>query len=322
MQKRYLERENARFIKPTGRPVGRPPKEKITVNGPVYTNSSAASSRRQNQSNAANGSVGGGQSHRKRGISTTIISRRESDDDGMNMLTTTQTAVPAASPVAVNPMVMSLEYTRIEQNSFSSKPAEHYCNKLFRQWSKDFDAEPLPQYFELTESQLLNPNLSVVIRRSMMNRVKNAAVIKRISGDKTLGTSKYGNFAKTDLPSGRYIMQYMGEIYQAKIYKNDKANQYSLLGTVKANVLMFPRSILALCSDARLMGSDARFIRRSCRPNCTLRLFVLGDVDRRPYFQAVRLGIFASRDINRGEELTLPWDWLPGHVCDSVNSKY
>ncbi|KAA3673262.1 uncharacterized protein DEA37_0013609 [Paragonimus westermani] len=67
---------------------------------------------------------------------------------------------------------------------------------------------------------------------------------------------------------------------------------------------------LALCVDARKFGNEARFIRRSCTPNCEVRHFLSnrGDVGSgtNPRIQLV---LFATRPITRSTELTLPFDF-------------
>ncbi|KAF5404176.1 hypothetical protein PHET_02197 [Paragonimus heterotremus] len=69
-------------------------------------------------------------------------------------------------------------------------------------------------------------------------------------------------------------------------------------------------SKLALCVDARKFGNEARFIRRSCTPNCEVRHFLSnrGDVisGTNPRIQLV---LFATRPITRSAELTLPFDF-------------
>ncbi|CAH8575141.1 unnamed protein product [Dicrocoelium dendriticum] len=69
-------------------------------------------------------------------------------------------------------------------------------------------------------------------------------------------------------------------------------------------------SKVALCIDARKFGNEARFIRRSCTPNCEVRHFVT--VYHNPQSgptPRIRLVIFATRPISRSTELTLPFDF-------------
>ncbi|OON24018.1 SET domain protein, partial [Opisthorchis viverrini] len=67
---------------------------------------------------------------------------------------------------------------------------------------------------------------------------------------------------------------------------------------------------LPLCVDARKFGNEARYIRRSCTPNCEVRHFVstyddplTGPTSR------IRLIVFAIRPITRSTELTLHFDF-------------
>ncbi|RKP11296.1 hypothetical protein BJ684DRAFT_22152 [Piptocephalis cylindrospora] len=128
-------------------------------------------------------------------------------------------------------------------------------------------------------------------------------------------------------------------MYPRSVYVSDPLSQYSLLGIEKPYVLPHPSSgPLTLVVDARLVGNEMRFIRRSCRPNCCLRSVVvdsgedeeMGEVEveregegqrqeegngKEESVSKVRLAIFATRAVGKGEELTLPWSWDPDHIC-------
>lgn len=138
----------------------------------------------------------------------------------------------------------------------------------------------------------------VVARRAVLNRARKCFQVRKIN-------SEYGLFAKSDIASGRYITEIMGEVYPIGVYKNESTNDFWTLGMPKPHVRFHPAA--DLCVDARHMGNEARFIRRSNEPNCISRTLVLPDVldARRDVGQAVKLVVFAQRDIARGEELTL-----------------
>ncbi|VDP77329.1 unnamed protein product [Echinostoma caproni] len=67
---------------------------------------------------------------------------------------------------------------------------------------------------------------------------------------------------------------------------------------------------MALCVDARKYGNEARFIRRSCTPNCQVKhcLSITNDPISGPT-PRIRLLIVANRPIMRNTELTLPFDF-------------
>lgn len=60
-----------------------------------------------------------------------------------------------------------------------------------------------------------------------------------------------------------------------------------------------------LCLDSMFYGNEARFINHSCDPN-VLSFNLTGQVDSNVYHS---IGLFASRKILIGEELTLDYQW-------------
>lgn len=56
-----------------------------------------------------------------------------------------------------------------------------------------------------------------------------------------------------------------------------------------------------VCVDAREYGNEARFVRRSCRPNAHVEHVVQNGL--------LHLYLVSSRDIPRGHELTIPFDF-------------
>ena len=52
--------------------------------------------------------------------------------------------------------------------------------------------------------------------------------------------------------------------------------------------------------DSRVHGNKARYVRRSCEPNATLRHYILDS--------QLRFGIFADREIPKEQEVTIPHD--------------
>ena len=63
---------------------------------------------------------------------------------------------------------------------------------------------------------------------------------------------------------------------------------------------------LPICVGVRLVGSKARFIRRSCRPNCKISTVV---VDK----TKVKFAVFSTESIEAGSELTINWEWDQKH---------
>ncbi|CUS09506.1 unnamed protein product [Tuber aestivum] len=103
-----------------------------------------------------------------------------------------------------------------------------------------------------------------------------------------------------DCSQGDLIAIYKGEVGFQDSYKKDRANQYSSWHHPKPYVLFHPN--LPVYVDARRYGSEARFVRRSCRPNLALRTIV---IDR----SEICFGLFANQALKPGAEITVSWDW-------------
>ncbi|KAK6531624.1 hypothetical protein TWF694_002803 [Orbilia ellipsospora] len=113
----------------------------------------------------------------------------------------------------------------------------------------------------------------------------------------------------SDTPSkvDQFVIEYVGEIGSKTGYIQDPLNQYQRIRHPKAFVLFHPQ--LPLYIDARRCGSEARFVRRSCRPNLTFETMIIDSRD-------LRFALYTNQPIERGTELTIGWEWdsaLPFH---------
>ncbi|KAI8348027.1 hypothetical protein EDC96DRAFT_448923 [Choanephora cucurbitarum] len=113
-----------------------------------------------------------------------------------------------------------------------------------------------------------------------------------------------GLFADTHIPEQRYLMEITGELVRKSTYRNNPANRYSLLGTPLPHVFFY--RAFDICIDARLMGNDTRYVRRSCSPNAELKSIIL---PHNSHDQTIHLGIYTQEEVERGEEITIGWDW-------------
>lgn len=124
----------------------------------------------------------------------------------------------------------------------------------------------------------------------------------------------YGVYARRSLDINAFLGEFRGEVYPASEYERDPANQYAILGLPKAFVKKVGPP-LGLVVDARRYGTDMRFARSSCHPNACLSVMtVKSQSDNGEVATTTSFGIFATRDIPIGEEITLPWDWDANHV--------
>ena len=96
-----------------------------------------------------------------------------------------------------------------------------------------------------------------------------------------------------DVKKGQFVIEYVGELIdeatcQERVRKGADITNYYMLTIDKDCII-----------DAGPMGNLSRFMNHSCDPNCeTQKWTVNGDV---------RVGLFASREIKEGEELTFDY---------------
>ena len=96
-----------------------------------------------------------------------------------------------------------------------------------------------------------------------------------------------------DVKKGQFVIEYVGELIdeatcQERVRKGEDITNYYMLTIDKDCII-----------DAGPMGNLSRFMNHSCDPNCeTQKWTVNGDV---------RVGLFASREILAGEELTFDY---------------
>ncbi|KAI8320939.1 hypothetical protein GQ54DRAFT_305160 [Martensiomyces pterosporus] len=117
-----------------------------------------------------------------------------------------------------------------------------------------------------------------------------------------------GLFARERMERHQYVCEYKGQVILKAAYKEDPKNYYDLLRTTRPHSHFHPD--IDLCVDARRQGSEARFIRRSCKANIALKsIFVPGGGDA-----LIHLGLFTVRDVEPDEELTVGWEWEEGEL--------
>ncbi|XP_057490388.1 histone-lysine N-methyltransferase ASHH1-like isoform X1 [Actinidia eriantha] len=112
----------------------------------------------------------------------------------------------------------------------------------------------------------------------------------------------WGLLADENIKAGRFIIEYCGELISSEEAKQ-RSLVYEAQGLKDAYIISLYANYFV---DATKKGSLARFINRSCQPNCETRKWtVLGEV---------RVGIFAKQDIYAGTELAYEYnfEWYGG----------
>ncbi|EKX52694.1 hypothetical protein GUITHDRAFT_65244 [Guillardia theta CCMP2712] len=122
-------------------------------------------------------------------------------------------------------------------------------------------------------------------------------------------------FTMEDVQQGTFVIEYMGEILNRRMYERRKKAYAKEKHTY---FMVLNTSPIFEVIDASRKSSMGRFINHSCDPNChTHRYRSLGEVV---------VGIFAKRDIEKGEEITIDYQMFDGAAtkkchCGAKNCK-
>lgn len=112
------------------------------------------------------------------------------------------------------------------------------------------------------------------------------------------GKKGFGLQLQEDIPKGRFLIEYVGEVLDMHAYEA-RQKEYALKGHKHFYFMTLNGSEVI---DACAKGNLGRFINHSCQPNCrTEKWMVNGEVC---------IGLFAIRDIKKGEELTFDYNYV------------
>jgi hypothetical protein len=110
----------------------------------------------------------------------------------------------------------------------------------------------------------------------------------------------WGLFATADIEAGSFVVEYMGEVIDQKRYLKRKKEYAGERHTYFMLLNSNPQEMI----DASRKSSMGRFLNHSCQPSCeTCRYRSLGETV---------VGIFAIKDIKKGEELTIDYQMYDG----------
>lgn len=106
----------------------------------------------------------------------------------------------------------------------------------------------------------------------------------------------YGIRANTVIPAHTFIYEYVGEVIEEEAFRS-RMHEYDEEGIVHFYFMMIQQGEYI---DATKKGGIGRFLNHSCAPNCYVDKWVVGT--------KLRMGIFADRNIQAGEELTFDYN--------------
>ncbi|CAN4121109.1 unnamed protein product [Withania somnifera] len=112
------------------------------------------------------------------------------------------------------------------------------------------------------------------------------------------GKKGYGLQLLEDVSEGQFLIEYVGEVLDLHAYEA-RQKEYALKGHKHFYFMTLNGSEVI---DACAKGNLGRFINHSCDPNCrTEKWMVNGEVC---------IGLFALRDIKKGEEITFDYNYV------------
>lgn len=177
-------------------------------------------------------------------------------------------------------------YVQISQNRFATPQIRQYIEGLASDTPDDSARYTLKEY-----ESIEHPEVSVKLTSDHPKQ-------------KFSGFSRFGLFLEDSVSRDKFIHDFVGEVMTKTHYKSNAINQYRRFGCPKPGVLFHPS--LPICIDARLVGSQARFIRRSCTPNCKVSTVIIDST-------RVLFAVFSTEAIDVSTEITLPWEWDEKH---------
>lgn len=230
---------------------------------------------------------------------------------------------------------------------YDYKTAE--IRKKLESWGRDFEQSgpsnitimPLAAYKAMKFSKVILPNYQKYLQdRNELRRSKGfndtSIQVKAYSDNpkqKFVGISKMGLFITNRaeasdgdvIPAGTAVTEYLGEVDLLELYMANRANQYPSWGTVKPHVarvdlgLQIGADPISIVLDARFVGNEARFIRKSCETtaNCEIRSIYI------PQLHTFKHVVYTTKPItlkgeNLEEELRLKWEWDKLHPINKM----
>jgi len=106
----------------------------------------------------------------------------------------------------------------------------------------------------------------------------------------------FGLRADTNLKPNDFIFEYIGEVIPEPAFRR-RMHQYDQEGIKHFYFMSLTKAVFV---DATKKGNLGRFCNHSCNPNCFVDKWVVGD--------KLRMGIFAERHIQAGEELVFNYN--------------
>lgn len=223
---------------------------------------------------------------------------REMEDDSARHSSSRRKVVTAAT---------TSRFQLVNNNTIRSIHVEQTFKEANERWKKMEQQQRVPIHFVVMKET----DLDISIPKATVRPLSKSFYALNDTSEPLKGM-----FADVHIPANRFVAEINGDIFLKSEYKFNHENDFTILGTPCVHVFFYPT--IDLCIDARHRGNQARSIRRSCHPNAELRSIITTNEED----IQVRLGIFSRADIDKGEEITIGWNWQRGHISWKKNVEW
>ncbi|KAI7884663.1 SET domain-containing protein [Lichtheimia hyalospora FSU 10163] len=217
---------------------------------------------------------------------------------------------PARQPSSSRRKTVTTTTTRfqlVNANTIRSIHVPQTFKEANERWKKMEQQQRLPIHFVVMKES----DLSISIPKATVRPLSKSFYTLNDTSEPLTGM-----FADAHIPANQLVAEINGDILLKSEYKFNHENDFTILGTPCVHVFFYPT--IDLCIDARHRGNPSRSIRRSCHPNAELRSIITTNDDD----IQVRLGIFSRADIDKGQEITIGWNWQRGHISWKKNVEW
>lgn len=112
-------------------------------------------------------------------------------------------------------------------------------------------------------------------------------------------------FVEADAVAGTYVASYLGLVDTKDNYVANPQNKYQYLRGPTSLVVFAEQTMLAI--DARSVGNDYRYLRKSCSPNCQIAPLTIASENNE--MRLWQLSIILLSDVKIGDELCVGYQW-------------
>lgn len=112
-----------------------------------------------------------------------------------------------------------------------------------------------------------------------------------------------------------FITQFIGTWDFLSNYINNSNNHYNLLGTLQPFIFKLPQWPIII--NTNFYSNNSKFIRRSCHNYNTFLQITKNTNDN----NSISIILKSLSDLNKNDELTLPWYWDSNHPIQKIKSK-